>query len=119
IFLFLFSLCIIVHVHGHGVKISNELKFQKDLNMSCFSADDRIKERTLKPGTHWEFNFGLNVVGNTRYMCTLKQGPGFKHHQSFRAFKRRGLWDWRAREDGIYLTRKKSEQPHKEYDWLY
>lgn len=58
-------------------------------------------------------------------MCTLKQGPGFSHNVSFRAFKNSGLWDWRARKDGIYLRRiyetkfdDGADNLHKEQNWI-
>lgn len=108
-FLFVLSLCMINHVYGAGFRIANELKFRKNLNVSCHSGDDRFDPLILRPGQHWKRKFQTNVFGGTRFTCRLSQGPGYKHFQEFTSFKQisawdnGGLWDWRARENGIYL----------------
>ncbi|ESQ55873.1 hypothetical protein EUTSA_v10026927mg [Eutrema salsugineum] len=100
IFLFVLNICMISHVYGQSV-------------------DDRIAPGTLEPGASWGRNFKTNIWGNTRFMCTLKQGPNYRHHQSFTAFKQE------TRENGIYLkvwggkdSRSKVNM-HKKYDWIY
>ncbi|CAG7872710.1 unnamed protein product, partial [Brassica rapa] len=72
--------CMISHVYG-DIRIANELKFNKYLWISCFSGDDRMEPDLIN----------------------------YRHSRSFTAFKqvspsdRGALWDWRAREKGIYL----------------
>lgn len=126
IFLFVISLCMLGHVSGAGIRIVNELKSKKTLWMRCYSKDDVLGPVVIPNGGHFTDYFVHNMFGTTRFMCTLKQGPGFKHIQSFRAFKNSGLWDWRAREDGIYLRRihekrfdDGADNLHKEKDWVY
>ncbi|ESQ32798.1 hypothetical protein EUTSA_v10005543mg [Eutrema salsugineum] len=113
IFLFGLSICMISHVYGAGFKISNELQFKKKLWFSCYSGNNRIKPQILEPGGSWE------------------PKPNYRHHQSFTAFKQEGPadtgsgWDWRARENGIYLKvwggkdSKSEVNMHKKYDWIY
>ncbi|CAA7032596.1 unnamed protein product [Microthlaspi erraticum] len=131
IILLVLSLSMIVgHVHGAGVRIANELRFKKLLKMECHSKDDKIGPKILKPGEHFRFLFGADFFGRTRFNCRLSQGPNFRHHQSFVAFKQHvhtdlgGVWDWRAREDGIYFKKegglhiKKPTLMRKEYSWI-
>ncbi|CAL9248438.1 unnamed protein product [Arabidopsis halleri] len=130
VFLFVFSLCMLGHVSGAGIRISNELKFKKLLWIRCYSKDDVIGPKTIPIGDQFENIFNLNIWGTTRFMCTLKQGPNYRHYQNFTAFKlfgvkdQGGIWDWRAREDGIYLKKeggshiKNPVDMHKEYDWI-
>ncbi|EFH51635.1 hypothetical protein ARALYDRAFT_904963 [Arabidopsis lyrata subsp. lyrata] len=106
VFLFVFSLCILGHVSGAGIRISNELKFKKLLWIRCYSKDDVLGPKTIPIG------------------------PNYRHYQNFTAFKlfgvkdQGGLWDWRAREDGIYLKKeggshiKNPVDMHKEYVWI-
>ncbi|CAF2004632.1 S-protein homolog 17-like [Brassica napus] len=122
--------CMISHVYG-DIRIANELKFNKYLWISCFSGDDRMEPVIKKPGEHHRIYFRTNFWGTTRFMCTLRQGPNYRHSQSFTAFKQvspsdRGtLWDWRARENGIYLKVWEDEfsqgetNMHKAFDWIY
>ncbi|ESQ56042.1 hypothetical protein EUTSA_v10026775mg [Eutrema salsugineum] len=111
IFLFVLSICMISHVYGQsvgaGFNISNELQNKKKLWFSCYSGDDRITPGTLEPGASWGRNFKTNIWGNTRFMYVGSR------------------WDWRARENGIYLkvwggkdSRSKVNM-HKKYDWIY
>ncbi|ESQ32799.1 hypothetical protein EUTSA_v10005287mg [Eutrema salsugineum] len=107
IFLFVLSICMICHVN-----------------------DNRIGPKILEPGQSSNTNFKTNIWGTTRFMCTLHQGPNYRHHQSFTAFKQEGPvdtgseWDWRARENGIYLkvwdgkSAKSKVDMHKKYDWI-
>ncbi|ESQ32800.1 hypothetical protein EUTSA_v10005109mg [Eutrema salsugineum] len=131
IFLFVLSICMISHVYGAGFKISNELKFKKKLWFTCYSGDNRIAPRILEPGESWDTTFNTNIWGTTRFMCTLKQGPNYRHHQSFTAFKQfsasdsGGTWDWRARENGIYLKvwdggkhARGEINMHRKYGWI-
>ncbi|KAG2261430.1 hypothetical protein Bca52824_068509 [Brassica carinata] len=122
--------CMIIHVYG-DIKIANELKFKKKLWISCFSGDDRMEPVIKEPGEHHHIYFHTNIWGSTRFMCTLRQGPNYRHTQSFTAFKqvspsdRGALWDWRARENGIYLKVWAGEHEqggasmHKVFDWIY
>ncbi|KAL9286069.1 putative plant self-incompatibility S1, armadillo-like helical, pumilio domain-containing protein [Arabidopsis thaliana] len=109
--MFVFSLCMFGHVSGAGIRIANELKFKKNLWMRCYSKDDVLGLHIIPIGGHFLDYFGTNFWGTTRFMCTLRQGPNYRHYQSFTAFKlfsmedHGGLWDWRAREDGIYLKK--------------
>lgn len=131
IFIFVFSLCMLGHVSGAGLRIANELKFKKLLWMRCYSKDDVLGPRIIPIGGHFEDTFGVNFWGTTRFMCTLRQGPNYRHYQNFTAFKlfshtdHGGMWDWRAREDGIYLKKVggkhiwKPVNMHKVYDWIY
>nr|VDD38551.1 unnamed protein product [Brassica oleracea] len=112
IFLCVVSFCMISHVYG-SIRISNELKFKK---------------KTLP---RYEKYFNTNIFGTTRFMCTLRQGPNYRRTQSFTAFKQvsprdnGALWDWRARENGIYLKvwagkhEQGSAYMHKAFDWIY
>ncbi|CAN7079705.1 unnamed protein product [Brassica oleracea var. botrytis] len=130
IFLCVVSFCMISHVYG-SIRISNELKFKKKLSISCYSKDNRMKTEMIEPGARYEKYFNTNIFGTTRFMCTLRQGPNYRHTQSFTAFKQvspsdnGALWDWRARENGIYLKvwAGKHEQGraymHKAFDWIY
>ncbi|CAN8275901.1 unnamed protein product [Cochlearia groenlandica] len=129
IFLFVFSLCILGYVIGAGIKITNDLKSNKLLWMRCYSKDDVLGPKTLRIGEHYLACFEPNFWGTTRFMCTLRQGPNYKHHQNFTAFKLFTfelfsmmddgcVWDWRARENGIYLE-KNNEKLHKVYDWMF
>ena len=118
------------HVFGSGIRITNELKFNKLLRIGCYSKDDKFGPKTIPIGKHVEINFMINFWRTTRFMCHLEQGPNYKHYQKFTAFKlsgfmdEGGIWDWRAREDGIYLDKEsgkhigKSINLHKMYDWL-
>ncbi|CAN8275905.1 unnamed protein product [Cochlearia groenlandica] len=91
--------------------------------MSCFSSEDVLGPATLPIGKHYLNEFDINFFRTTRFKCSLKQGPNYKHYQHFTAFKLYSmmddgcLWDWRAREDGIYLE-KQNEKLHKVYDWM-
>ncbi|KAG7632697.1 Plant self-incompatibility S1 [Arabidopsis suecica] len=125
IFLIFFSLCMFGHVSGAGIRIVNELKNKKTLWMRCYSKNDVLGPTIIPNGGQFTDYFFHNLFGTTRFMCTLKQGPGFSHSQSFRAFKNFGLWDWRAREDGIYLRRiyktkfdDGTDNLHKEQSWI-
>ncbi|CAA0383865.1 putative plant self-incompatibility S1 [Arabidopsis thaliana] len=131
VFLFVFSICMLDHVSGGGIRISNELKNKKLLWMRCYSKDDVLGPKIIPIGQHYENLFDINFWHTTRFMCTLRQGPNFRHYQNFTAFKlfamadEGGLWDWRARENGIYLKKEAGEKVlnpvwmHKEYDWIY
>ncbi|EFH53254.1 hypothetical protein ARALYDRAFT_484464, partial [Arabidopsis lyrata subsp. lyrata] len=107
--LFVCSLCLLGHVSSAGIRIGNELKNKKLLWMRCYSKDDVIGPKIIPIGGHSFNYFGTNFWSTTRFMCTLRQGPNYRHHQNFTAFKLYsasddgGVWDWRAREDGIYL----------------
>ncbi|XP_020883534.1 S-protein homolog 16 [Arabidopsis lyrata subsp. lyrata] len=99
VFLFVFSLCMLDHVSGSGIWIANELKFKKILWIRCYSKDDKFGPQEIPIGQHEFTAFKLS---------------GFMDHGS--------LWDWRAREDGIYLN--KGDQHisnpvnlQKVYDW--
>ncbi|EOA18981.1 hypothetical protein CARUB_v10007626mg [Capsella rubella] len=117
-------------VSGAGIRIANQLKSKKLLWMRCYSKDDVIGPKIISMGQNYTFYFGVNFFHTTRYMCTLKQGPNYKHYQKFTAFKvfsnldTGGLWDWSAREDGIYLEKEEGsfvQNPvykHKEFDWI-
>ena len=130
IFLCVVSFCMISHVYG-SIRISNELKFKKKLSISCYSKDNRMKTEMIEPGARYEKYFNTNIFGTTRFMCTLRQGPNYRHTQSFTAFKQvspsdnGALWDWRARENGIYLKVWAGEHEqggaymHKVHDWIY
>nr|P0DN94.1 RecName: Full=S-protein homolog 17; Flags: Precursor [Arabidopsis thaliana] len=130
IFMFVFSLCMFGHVSRARIRIANELKFKKNLWMRCYSKDDVLGPHIIPIGGHFLDYFGTNFWGTTRFMCTLRQGPNYIHYQSFTAFKlfsmedHGGLWDWRAREDGIYLKKegnkfiKNPVNMHKVYDWI-
>lgn len=131
IFFLVLSLSMIVgHVHGAGVRIANELRFKKLLRMECESKDDKIGPIILKPGEHWLFTFGVDFFGRTRFKCRLSQGPNFRHYQNIIAFKQfshtdlGGVWDWRARENGIYFKKeaakhiKRPTNMRKEYNWI-
>ncbi|KAL9292858.1 S-protein 23 [Arabidopsis thaliana] len=125
------SFCILGHVSSAGIRIGNELKNKKLLWMRCYSKDDVIGPLIIPIGGHRFNYFGTNIFATTRFMCTLRQGPNYRHHQNFTAFKLYsasddgGVWDWRAREDGIYLKIKAERgvnRPvfmHKKYDWIY
>ncbi|EOA25978.1 hypothetical protein CARUB_v10019367mg [Capsella rubella] len=131
VFLFVFGLCMLGHVSGAGIRIANELKFKKLLWMRCYSKDDVLGPRIIPIGQHFTDYFSTNFLGTTRFMCTLRQGPNYRHYQNFTAFKlfshtdHGGLWDWRAREDGIYLKKegglhiRNPVNMHKAYDWIY
>ncbi|KAG7567643.1 Plant self-incompatibility S1 [Arabidopsis thaliana x Arabidopsis arenosa] len=130
VFLFVFSLCMLGHVSGSGIRIANELKFKKLLWIRCYSKDDVFGPKTIPIGQHVEISFRINLWATTRFMCTLRQGPNYRHYQKFTAFKlfgvtdHGGLWDWRAREDGIYLNKEGGRHirnpvnMHKMYDWI-
>ncbi|KAJ4901065.1 Plant self-incompatibility protein S1 family [Raphanus sativus] len=121
--------CMISHVYG-DIRIANELKFNKNLWISCFSGDDRMEPVVKKPGEQYRISFSTNYWGTTQFMCTLRQGPNYRHSQSFTAFKQvspsdwGALWDWRAREDGIYLevwedhNSQGGTNMHKAFDWI-
>ncbi|XP_019098409.1 PREDICTED: pumilio homolog 15-like [Camelina sativa] len=81
IFLLVFSLCMFGHVSGAGIRIVNELKNKKSLWMRCYSKDDVLGPTIIPNGGHFTDYFFHNLFGTTRFMCTLKQGPGFKHSQ--------------------------------------
>ncbi|EOA15782.1 hypothetical protein CARUB_v10007079mg [Capsella rubella] len=115
------------HVSGAGIRIANQLKSNKLLWMRCYSKNDVIGPKIIPIGQNYTFYFGVNVFQTTRFMCTLKQGPNYRHYQNFTAFKvldTGGMWDWRAREDGIYLEKEFgsfAQNPvnmHKEFDWI-
>ncbi|XP_010451133.1 PREDICTED: pumilio homolog 15-like [Camelina sativa] len=130
IFLFVLTLCLFGHVSSAGIKIMNELKMNKTLLMKCYSKNDVLGPKKIPNGGSYTNYFKRNIFGRTRFMCTLLQGPKFKLTQKFRAFKVKGLWEWRAREDGIYLRRKSHgktfddstknlhKELHKEFDWI-
>ncbi|CAL9238533.1 unnamed protein product [Arabidopsis halleri] len=131
IFLFVCSLCMLGYISGAGIWIGNELKNKKLLWMRCYSKNDVLGPNIIPIGGHFIDNFRTNIWGTTRFMCTLRQGPNYRHYQNFTAFKQfsykdyGGLWDWRAREDGIYLKKRPGlhvRNPvnmHKVYDWIY
>ncbi|CAN7079707.1 unnamed protein product [Brassica oleracea var. botrytis] len=114
IFLCVVSFCMISHVYG-SIRISNELNSRKNLSIS----------------SRYEKYFNTNIFGTTRFMCTLRQGPNYRHTQSFTAFKQvsprdnGALWDWRARENYIlhlqkrYLFKRGGAYMHKAFDWIY
>ncbi|KAL9300589.1 putative plant self-incompatibility S1 [Arabidopsis thaliana] len=114
IFLFVFSLCMFDHVSSSGFKITNELKSNKLLRIGCYSKDDIFGPKTIPIGQHVEINFTINFWHTTRFMSY--KVSGFMVEE--------GIWDWRAREDGIYLDKEngkhigKSINLHKMYDWL-
>ncbi|XP_010501346.1 PREDICTED: pumilio homolog 15-like [Camelina sativa] len=132
VFLFVLTLCLLNHISGGGVRIANELKFNKSLWMRCYSKDDVIGPKIIPIGQPYVYYFTINFFATTRFMCTLKQGPNYKHYQNFTAFKvisykkNGGLWDWRAREDGVYLEKQDKDgsfvqdsvNPQKVYDWI-
>ncbi|EOA12096.1 hypothetical protein CARUB_v10016516mg [Capsella rubella] len=128
VFLFVFSIYMLGYVSGRAeVRITNELKFQKRLWMKCYSKDNVIGPTIIPIGQYSKICFLANLWGTSRYMCTLKQGPNYKHYQNFTAFKQfywfdyGGTWYWGAREDGIYLKREGGEKPidlYKAYDWI-
>ncbi|KAL0719995.1 hypothetical protein Bca4012_069319 [Brassica carinata] len=123
-------LCMISHVYC-SFWIANELKLKKKLWISCFSGDDRMAPVIKNPGEVYRRNFHTNLWGTTQFMCTLRQGPNYRHTQNFTAFKQQSpsdlgaLWDWRARENGIYLKvlggphRQGAVNMHKAFDWIY
>ncbi|AEE77225.1 Plant self-incompatibility protein S1 family [Arabidopsis thaliana] len=76
------SFCILGHVSSAGIRIGNELKNKKLLWMRCYSKDDVIGPLIIPIGGH-RFNYFA-----------------FKLYS---ASDDGGVWDWRAREDGIYL----------------
>ncbi|CAF2004613.1 unnamed protein product [Brassica oleracea] len=104
---------------------------RKKLSVSCYSKDNRMKTEIIEPGARYEKYFNTNIFGTTRFMCTLRQGPNYRRTQSFTAFKQvsprdnGALWDWRARENGIYLKvwagkhEQGSAYMHKAFDWIY
>ncbi|KAG7632812.1 Plant self-incompatibility S1 [Arabidopsis suecica] len=128
VFLFVFSIYIFGHVSGTGIRIVNELKSHKNLWMRCYSKNDVIGPKIIPVGYDYVNSFRANIWGTTRFMCTLKQGPNYRHYQNFTAFKQYTAydngadWDWRVREDGIYLKKegglKKSVDMNKVYDWI-
>ncbi|EOA25786.1 hypothetical protein CARUB_v10019153mg [Capsella rubella] len=127
VFIFVFSIYMLGHVSGGMFRIGNELKSKKLLWVRCYSKDDVIGPNIIPIGEDCKVGFMANFWGTTRFMCTLKQGPHYKHYQNFTAFRQfnwfdeGNLWDWRAREDGIYLNREgifKHGKMHKVYDWL-
>ncbi|KAF3485885.1 hypothetical protein F2Q69_00055854 [Brassica cretica] len=103
IFLCVVSFCMISHVYG-SIRISNELKFKKKLSVSCYSKDNRMKTEIIEPGARYE-NF-------TAFKQVSPRDNG-------------ALWDWRARENGIYLKvwagkhEQGSAYMHKAFDWIY
>ncbi|KAG7648715.1 putative plant self-incompatibility S1 [Arabidopsis thaliana] len=131
VFLFVFSLCMLRHVYGAGIRISNELKFKKNLWMRCYSKDDVLGPNIIPNRQYYENIFHINFWHSTLFMYTLRQSPNYIHYQNFTVFKlfslrdQGGLWDWRAREDGIYLKKEAGEAilnpvyMHKVYDWIY
>ncbi|XP_010445801.1 PREDICTED: pumilio homolog 15 [Camelina sativa] len=125
IFLLVFSLCMFGHVSSAGIRIVNELKNKKSFWMRCYSKNDVLGPIIILNGGHFTDYFFHNLFGTMHFMCILKQGPEFKHNQSFRAFKKSRLWEWRAIQDGIYLRRiykarfdVSIENIHKEHDWI-
>ncbi|XP_010446099.1 PREDICTED: pumilio homolog 15-like [Camelina sativa] len=124
IYFFLFCLCMLGHVSGSGIRIMNELKNKKTIWMRCSSKEDVLGPTVIPSGGEFVNNFNRNIFGRTRFMCTIKQGPTFKRILNFRAFKEGGKWDWRVREDGIYLKRtvgrftNSTEDLHKDLDWI-
>ncbi|CAN8253523.1 unnamed protein product [Cochlearia groenlandica] len=116
------------HVLSGGIRIANEFKDKRDLWMSCYEEpyNTVISPRIIKPGGHFSHVFQTLPWGTTRYTCVLRHGPRLKHYQSFKAFRcfdvkdTGGNWDWRARENGIYLKKPDGWYPmnmHKALDW--
>ncbi|XP_019089048.1 PREDICTED: pumilio homolog 15-like [Camelina sativa] len=124
IFLFFFGCCMLDHVSGAGIRIVNELKNKKTVWMRCFSKEDVLGPTLIPNGGEFVNHFAPNYFGRTRFMCTIKQRSRFKHVLNFRAFKGKNYWDWKVREDGLYLRRSRLEitnnttNLHKELDWI-
>ncbi|KAG2262529.1 hypothetical protein Bca52824_069608 [Brassica carinata] len=105
---------------GSKVTLSNQLEHNKLLKVRC---DNDEGEQLVKIGDEYEFTFGDNIFGTTRYSCTMDQGPNnFKHHQEFVAYD--ASWskaldvrcEWIAREDGIYFSLD-GNPPLRRYEW--
>ncbi|KAL0718061.1 hypothetical protein Bca4012_067383 [Brassica carinata] len=100
--------------------LCNQLEHNKLLKIRC---DNGEGEKLVKIGGEYEFTFGDDFFGTTRYSCTMNQGPNnFKHHQEFAAYD--ASWSkafvatckWIAREDGIYFSQDENP-PLKRYAW--
>lgn len=105
-----------VHVH-------NNLPANNNLLAHCYSKDDDLGYRMLRPGQGFNWSFCPNFFPiNTLFACTFTWGS---KRASFEAFKEkiRGLrganYHWTAASDGIYLSGDTypSDQ-QKIHDWI-
>ncbi|XP_010450777.1 PREDICTED: uncharacterized protein LOC104732878 [Camelina sativa] len=103
------------------VFFKNSLGRNNVLKIHCLSSDD-LGFHFLRTGETYDFSFH-DSIGKSIFYCYLWQGPNFKFHAEFEAYKGGGLivhygkknyWD--AREDGIYFTHG-TEKPKLEYKW--
>ncbi|KAL1201465.1 putative S-protein1 [Cardamine amara subsp. amara] len=111
------------HMLGQSkVVLSNQLEHNKLLKVHCRSGDDDLGEQIVKLGEEYEFTFGDNIWGTTRFSCQMDQGPNFRHHQDFVAYETswskalEATCQWIAREDGIYFSQD-GNPPTKKYEW--
>ncbi|CAN8297999.1 unnamed protein product [Cochlearia groenlandica] len=112
-----------IHMLGESkVIVSNQLEHNKLLKIHCTNGDDDREDHITKIGEDYDFTFGDNFWGTTRFSCKLDQGPNFKHHQEFVAYD--ASWSkalevvckWIAREDGIYFSLD-GNAPTRKYVW--
>ncbi|KAI4342004.1 hypothetical protein MLD38_026668 [Melastoma candidum] len=54
------------------VYIYNELDLGPTLTVHCWSKDDDLGEQDLPPKFSWDFSFGLDAFGRTRFDCTFE-----------------------------------------------
>ncbi|KAK9267160.1 hypothetical protein L1049_009580 [Liquidambar formosana] len=67
-FLFLVAQC---SAKTH-VKIKNQLRSGADLTVHCQSKDDDLGVQVLKIYHNFEFSFGTNILGGTRFYCRMQ-----------------------------------------------
>ncbi|EOA32775.1 hypothetical protein CARUB_v10016085mg [Capsella rubella] len=95
------------------VYILNTLGRSDDvLTVHCKSEKDDLGVHLVHYGDIYSFKFGDSFFGETKFVCTLSHGIGFKSSVTFTAYqedpyfyiKFGALTLWDARPDGIYLT---------------
>ncbi|CAN6917843.1 unnamed protein product [Brassica oleracea] len=105
-----------------SVHFNNSLNPNNILKVHCISDQDDFGDHFLSPGQTYDFSFYESIT-KTKVDCDLWQGPDFRFHAKFMAYKgggfivhygKKNFWD--AREDGIYFTHGK-ELPKLEYKW--
>ncbi|KAJ4882414.1 Plant self-incompatibility protein S1 family [Raphanus sativus] len=100
------------------VRVINQLEHNKLLKIRC---DDNEWDSVVRIGDEYEYTF--NFFKRILFLCKLSQGPNnFEHHQEFMAYNvfwskaTDSIYNWIAKEDGIYYSQDGST-PMLSYYW--
>ncbi|XP_019089493.1 PREDICTED: uncharacterized protein LOC109128144 [Camelina sativa] len=97
-----------------NVEIVNQLQFHKKLKVHCRCKNYYFPITYLNIGESFKFKF--IIYPKTLYWCNLWQGPNYKHHVVFDAFRANcyfidhtcsgidpNVCRWTAKEQGVYV----------------